>query len=155
MATELSRRGQWLVHILDLDSDRGEAALKDLGPSARFHKSNVNDYASLAALFDKIFQEHARLDLVFANAGIVDSVDFYAKHDQQGPPPELNQLAVDIDLKSVISSTYLALHYFRRCPHVPARNIIMTASVGSLYPCFAIPMYTGAKRKYTDMPKRP
>lgn len=87
---------------------------------------------------------------MFANAGIVDNVDFYAKHYDQGPPPELDQLAVDIDLKSVIATTYLAQHYFRLCPHVAVRNVIMTASVGALYPCFAIPMYTGAKRMLTN-----
>ncbi|KAH7240455.1 hypothetical protein MRS44_013048 [Fusarium solani] len=145
VATDLAKRGQWFVHILDLDTERGEAAAKGLGPIASFHRVNVNDYASLAALFDKVFQQHCRLDLVFANAGIVDNVDFYAKHDGQGPPPELDQVVVDIDLKSVIATTYLAQHYFRLCPHVAARNVIMTASVGSLYPCFAIPMYTGAK----------
>ncbi|KAH7159433.1 3-beta-hydroxysteroid dehydrogenase [Dactylonectria estremocensis] len=145
VAIDLAKRGQWFVHILDLDTDRGEAAAKGFGPIAAFHRINVNDYASLAAVFDKVFRQHCRLDLVFANAGIVDNVDFYAKHDGQGPPPELDQVAVDIDLKSVIATTYLAQHYFRLCPHVAARNVIMTASVGSLYPCFAIPMYTGAK----------
>ncbi|KAH6628987.1 hypothetical protein C7974DRAFT_453487 [Boeremia exigua] len=145
VATQLAHRGDWFVHILDLDEKRGRAASQALGSSSECHRVNVADYASLATIFDSIFEQHRRIDFVFANAGIVDNVDFYAPQECSGPPSAPNMLTIDIDLNAVVNSTYLAMHYFRRSPQDTKRNIVMTASVGSLYPCFAIPLYTGAK----------
>jgi hypothetical protein len=90
---------------------------------------------------------HRKIDFVFANAGIVEGFDFYASHGESGPPPEPTQLVVNVDLKAVINTTYLALHYFRLFPRSTQTNILMTGSVGSLYPCYAIPMYSGSKRQ--------
>lgn len=82
---------------------------------------------------------------MFANAGIVERDDFYAVHDQEGPPPLLDMLVVDVDYKSVVTTAYLAQHYFRRHPSKIETNLIMTASVGGLYPAPQYPLYCGAK----------
>ncbi|KAH7079854.1 hypothetical protein BKA63DRAFT_487679 [Paraphoma chrysanthemicola] len=61
-------------------------------------------------------------------------------------PPEPNQIVVDVDLKSVINSSYLAAHYFRLSPHGGKdADIVITASVTSLYPLEFSPMYAAGK----------
>lgn len=75
---------------------------------------------------------------MFANAGIVERDNFYEKYDLSKPPPKPNQLSIDINFKSVVDTSYLALHYFRKSQ---AQNkdqsspaLVMTASCGGLYP---------------------
>jgi len=83
---------------------------------------------------------------VFANAGIVEKVEFYKKHepDLQGLPPRLDTTVIDINLKSVVTTAYLAIHFFRKNSK-PGGVLVMTASSGGLYPIPYLPMYAGAK----------
>jgi NAD(P)-dependent dehydrogenase (short-subunit alcohol dehydrogenase family) len=146
VATALNKRGDWKLHLLDLNEERGAEAVGNL-QNAEFHKNDVNQYSSLSAVFDKIFKAEKRLDFVFANAGIVERWNFYEKHETS-PPPEPDQLSIDIDLKSVVSTSYLAQHYFRLSKPsygTGEQTLIMTASCGGLYPSPFCPMYSGAK----------
>jgi NAD(P)-dependent dehydrogenase (short-subunit alcohol dehydrogenase family) len=52
---------------------------------------------------------------------------------------------IDINLKSVITTTYLANHYMRKSPKDTDKSIVMTASCGGLYPSYYSPIYTAAK----------
>ncbi|KAF2404509.1 3-beta-hydroxysteroid dehydrogenase [Trichodelitschia bisporula] len=144
VAEALSARGGWDLHLLDLNTERGEAAAKSV--SGSFHKTDVNNYASLSSTFDKIHKTAGRLDFVFANAGIVERWNFYGKQEQT-PPPEPDMLSIDIDLKSVVTTTYLAQHYFRLSPNAGSgeQNLVMTASCGGFYPSPFSPMYSAAK----------
>lgn len=146
VASTLASKGDWSVHILDLNAERGNAAAKSIG--AMFHETNVNTYSSLATAFKAVFQTHRRLDFVFANAGIVERANYYARHDTgDEPPPELDLLVVDIDLKSVINTTYLAQHYFRQCLNdgLGPRSVVITASCGGFYSSTVAPVYGSAK----------
>ncbi|KFY09378.1 hypothetical protein V491_08209 [Pseudogymnoascus sp. VKM F-3775] len=110
VATSLSKKG-WTVNIADLNVQRGEEAAAELLGS--FFKADVNNYDSLSNVFDQVFQKYTKLNFVFANAGVGERKNFYAKTDNIScPPPELDSI-IDIDLKSVINSAYLAQHYFR------------------------------------------
>lgn len=93
-------------------------------------------------------KKEGRLDFVFANAGIIERWNFYQKNEGEGPPPEPDQLSIDIDLKSVVSTTYLAQHYFRLSKESYGNGtqaLVMTSSCGGLYPSPFCPMYTAAK----------
>lgn len=104
----------WNVHIVDLNAEAGKQATSTLR-NATFLQANVADYASLTSAFEATYKSSSRLDFVFANAGIVERDNFYAKHDLDGPsPPQPNQLSVDINYKAVVNTSYLALHYFRK-----------------------------------------
>lgn len=137
VAQALDQRGDWDMHILDLNSTAGESAVSSL-KNAHFHKTNVTSYSSLVEAYESAFKTSGRIDFVFANAGIVERDNFYEKHDLESTPPEPNQLSVDINFKAVVNTCYLALHYFRK---TKARNVegydpalVMTASCGGLYP---------------------
>lgn len=147
VTTQLIQKGGWIVHILDVNAALGDVAVQKLGSKAEFHKCDVSSYAKLSAAFEEIWTSRKRINFVFANAGIVEKVDFFAKHPPTGPPPELDQFVIKVNMQSVINTTYLALHYFRQCPNVSPHNIVITGSVGSLYPTYSIPMYSASKRK--------
>ncbi|KAK4574374.1 hypothetical protein LTR86_002136 [Recurvomyces mirabilis] len=156
-ALSTSKTDNWSIHILDLNPDRGATAAKDLGPKTTFHPVNVTSYPSLATAFQQAFRQHKRLDFVFANAGILDAAEFYNRHHHNDgedpssdePPPAPKTGVIDIDLTSVITTTHLALHYFRLTPYTPKsdspRSLIITASCGGFYACPLQPLYGAAK----------
>jgi short-subunit dehydrogenase len=85
-------------------------------------------------------------ETVFANAGIVEKFEFYKRHksDSHGLPPRLDSTVIDVNLQSVVTTTYLAIHFFRKNSK-PGGVLVMTASSGGLYPVPYLPMYAGAK----------
>lgn len=139
VAKALASRGGWHLHLLDL-----RPPLEDV-ENATFHKTNVLDYHSLATTFQSVFDAEGRLDFVFANAGIVERFNFYEQHAAGKPPPPPDQTVIDINLKSVINTSWLAQHYFRQSTESDNKNLVMTASVGGLYRCQVSPSYCAAK----------
>jgi len=139
VAKALASRGGWTLHLLDL-----RPPIDDV-ENATFHKTNVMDYDSLATTFQKVFDADGRLDFVFANAGIVERFDFYEAHPASKPPPPPNQTVIDINLKAVINTSWLAQHYFRQSTVSTNKNLVMTASVGGLYRCQVSPSYCASK----------
>ncbi|KAG9246354.1 hypothetical protein BJ878DRAFT_293707 [Calycina marina] len=142
VATSLASKG-WKISIADLSENSGSAAASSL--RGIFHKTNVTDYTSLSTAFQKTFDEFGQIDFVFANAGIVERDSFYKKFPSSGPPPPPDMLSVDIDLKSVIATGYLAQHYMRLNPHGKGGVLVSTSSVGGIYPAPFCPMYSAAK----------
>jgi NAD(P)-dependent dehydrogenase (short-subunit alcohol dehydrogenase family) len=130
VAEALETRGNWKLHLLDVNENAGSAVVKKLGSAATFHKTDVTNYSSLAQVFGSIFKAEGRLDFVFANAGVVERWNFYANHEQS-PPPEPDHLTTDINLKAVINTSYLAQHYFRLSPPGD-KSLVMTGSTGAL-----------------------
>lgn len=148
VAQALSQRGDWSIHLLDLDISGGHAAADSLN-NATFHQCNITSYASLSAVFQTVFQANLRIDFVFANAGIAEKANFYTRHPSNSdePPSEPELLIIDICLKAVITTSYLALHYFRKSPKGTRSDcsLVMTASCGGLYPSHYSPIYSAAK----------
>ena len=144
VAKALSERGAWHLHLLDLNDERGKQAAKDV-PKSTFHKVNISDYEAFATVFQKVFDTEGRLDFVFANAGIVERFNFYDAHPDGKPPPAPDQTVIDINLKAVINTSWLAQHYFRQSTQSENKNLVMTASVGGLYRCQVSPSYCAAK----------
>lgn len=112
--TEALTSKGWKVHIFDLNHDAGNAVASRLRNTV-FHKVDVTSWPSLSSAFDAAFrQEEGRLDFVFANAGILEKGNFYERRDvTHGPPPEPKDMSIEINLKGVIATSYLAQHYFR------------------------------------------
>jgi NAD(P)-dependent dehydrogenase (short-subunit alcohol dehydrogenase family) len=142
----LTSRGDWDVHIFDMNPEGGNAAAKKLG--ATFHQVNVSDYNSLGAAFKAVFKGTRRLDFVHANAGIMEKGNFYAVHDTgDEPPPPMPSIVVDIDVMAVVHTSFLAQHYFRQTPKdgIGPRMLLITASCGGFYAVPASPVYGASK----------
>jgi NAD(P)-dependent dehydrogenase (short-subunit alcohol dehydrogenase family) len=54
-------------------------------------------------------------------------------------------LSIDINLKAVVATGYMAQHYFRQNPAGSSGCLISTSSVGGIYPAPFCPMYSAAK----------
>ncbi|CAI7671740.1 hypothetical protein PCG10_004797 [Penicillium crustosum] len=145
VAKDLIQTGSWQVNIIGSNQERGQDAAASL-PNVTFYQADVRDYQHLASVFDQIFNATGRIDFVFANAGRAEYTDFFAK-SENGIPPEPNSEIVDINLNGALYTSYLAMHYFRRSPESTKghRNLILTSSIGGLYPCMLTPMYSSTK----------
>jgi NAD(P)-dependent dehydrogenase (short-subunit alcohol dehydrogenase family) len=147
VAESLAARGGWDLHLIDMNATAGEKVASSL--SATFHQCNITQYSALAAVFKKVFETSGRLDFVFANAGIAEKGNFYERHDELGiePPPEPNLLILNICMDAVVTTTYLALHYFRLTPRDASldQSLVITASCGGIYPSLYSPIYSAAK----------
>ncbi|KAI1077103.1 hypothetical protein F5B20DRAFT_593131 [Whalleya microplaca] len=145
VAQALATRGEWEIHLIDLNAAAGNAAASSLG--ATFHEVDVTAYQSLGSVFKAVFQKSRRLDFVFANAGIAQIGNFYERHDEIGDevPPPPNMLVVKICLEAVVTTAHLALYYFRLTPEGVDKSLIMTASCGGIYPSYYASTYTAAK----------
>ncbi|TPX18825.1 uncharacterized protein E0L32_011504 [Thyridium curvatum] len=150
VAKALAAKG-WRLHLFDLNEATGRAA-ESAVPGSSFSRVDVSSYEEQAAAFDRVFRAEGRLDFVFANAGIFEKGNFYdtaagdASDGPPPPPPPPNEACIDVNLKGVIRTTYLAQHYFRRSPHRgQGATIITTASVGGIYPQEFTPLYAASK----------
>ncbi|XRM42248.1 hypothetical protein ABZX51_005472 [Aspergillus tubingensis] len=146
VAQQLDLTGLWKVHIIGSNLERGKAAAASL-KNTTFHQADVTKYEQQGNTFQKIFNEEKRLDFVFANAGVAEDTVFFSKHETGIPPrPDIAGLT-DINLTGAIYTSYLAMHYFRRSPEVTMgkRNLIITSSIGGLYPCMHTPVYSATK----------
>lgn len=142
----LMSRGDWDVHIFDMNPDSRKSAAERLG--ATFHQVDVTDYDSQGAAFKAVFTKSRRLDLVHANAGIIERGNFFAKHDTgEDPPPPMPSIVLDIDCMGVIHTSFLAQHYMRQSPKdgLGPRTLLVTASCGGFYAVPASPVYGAAK----------
>lgn len=146
VAQALAARGDWDLHLVDMNPDMGSKAASAL--SATFHQADVTKYSSLATVFKNVFQKSGRLDFVFANAGIAEKANFYARHNTGIlPPPEPDLLVSSVLYDAVVLTSHLALHYFRQSPKDSStdQSLVMTASCGGIYPSYYSPIYSGAK----------
>ncbi|UPK94868.1 hypothetical protein LCI18_005803 [Fusarium solani-melongenae] len=129
VAISLASTG-WRVHILDLNETAGAVAVRE-NPELRFTQTDVNSFESLSSAFDNIFKAEGRLDVVFANAGILQTDNFYEKA-RSLPPLEPRQSSIDINLKAVINTSYLARQYFLAPGNLSQGPVlVMTASIAS------------------------
>ena len=120
-ATRLAEVGA-IVTISDIQSETGEAAARELisrGLRVQFVQSDVTSYTSQVALFKNamVFGE-GKIDVVVPNAGICAEQNLFdmiptEPQDLDNEPPEPGYSTMDVNLKGVYYSCYLALHYFR------------------------------------------
>ncbi|KAJ5170289.1 Short-chain dehydrogenase/reductase SDR [Penicillium coprophilum] len=145
VAKDLSLTDSWQVNIIGSNQKRGQEAAASLSNVA-FYQVDVRNYQQLAAVFDQIFNAAGRIDFVFANAGRAGDTDFFAKCET-GIPPDPGFDIVDINVNGALYTSYLAMHYFRRSPKSTKghRNLILTSSIGGLYPCMLTPVYSSTK----------
>ncbi|XDG09179.1 hypothetical protein ABKA04_008794 [Annulohypoxylon sp. FPYF3050] len=137
VAEVFSRKG-WRVHIFDLN----EVSLDN----CVFHEVDVASWEPLSSSFDAVFKSEGRLDFVFANAGVMEKGKFFEEHESSSPPPEPDESSIDVNLKGVIKTSYLAQHYFRANAN-GAKDcvLIMTSSIAGIYPQAITPLYAAAK----------
>lgn len=149
LAKHLHAKG-WKVALVGRNSAAGDRVATEIGgESVRFFQADVAIYASQAALFKAVWHAWGRIDLLCANAGIVDKSSLYI-YDWRGKsvddvPPEPDLSCTDIDYKGVIYGTLLATHFMRHNAPKPGGKIVVNASIAAMFPHRSYPEYCGAK----------
>lgn len=108
-----------------------------------FTRLDVTSWTDLSSLFKLAKSKYDRIDHVFANAGISGRTTYLdEKLDENGELLEPTHLVLDINLKAVINTCALAIHYLRR--QEQGGSIVLTASASS-FQRFRAADYTIAK----------
>ena len=127
-----------------IGADLQEAAEAIDSSNFHFHKTDVTSWKELCDLFDKTYQDHGRIDIVFANAGIGRGTDFLnLQQDTDGGLVEPTKRVLDINLIAVTNQVALAAHYMQQ-QEPKGGSIVLTASCTG-YQRFGIPDYVAAK----------
>lgn len=96
-------------------------------------QTNVTNWGDLTTLFKKAKEHNGRIDYVFANAGIGPRANYLAlETDENGDLKEPTAEVLDVNLKSVINTASLALHYLKEQPE--GGSIVLMASSTALQP---------------------
>ena len=139
----------WRVACVGRRREAGEALLEDLPRDrAHFFAADVSVYEEYAEVFRKVHGLWGRIDALCANAGIVDISSVYiydsknSSVDEIPPCPDLS--VVDINYKGVVYGTQLAVHFMRHNPQ-PGGRIVVTGSIGAVFPHQSYPVYCGTK----------
>jgi len=110
----------WNITLVDFNQ-QSLSSIKETFDSNRVTLINadVTDYEAQAKAFVQTWEKWHRLDLVFANAGIGDRMNFFAPATNflpnvPGAPAKPNELVIDICLNAMVYSAYLGLHFFRQ-----------------------------------------
>lgn len=89
------------MSILDINAIAGAkvlAQLKSDFPSASFSffDCDVSSWESQASIFEQIYTEQGRIDIVFANAGVTEKGKIFNKNEDK--PSKPNLLTVNVNL---------------------------------------------------------
>ncbi|KAI1744485.1 short chain dehydrogenase reductase [Xylaria scruposa] len=134
-ATILANKGAH-VHILDLNPPPNQHTDK-----FHYHQCDVTNWQQLRDIVDGIPQ----LDLAFANAGVVESVDYFA--DVLNADGKLQEPTYDdvlgVDFAAVVNLVKLAWSSMRR--NKIQGSIVITTSATAYAPEQSLPVFAGAK----------
>ncbi|KAF4314438.1 putative 15-hydroxyprostaglandin dehydrogenase protein [Botryosphaeria dothidea] len=148
LAKDLISHG-YKVALVGRRAPVGEKVAADLGVNACFFQADVTSYDSQARVFSAVWGAWGRIDVLCANAGIVDKSSIYMLDrrdravDDVPPAPDLK--CTDADWKGVVYGIQLATHFMRQNRPKPGGRIIATGSVGAIFPHRTFPEYCGAK----------
>ncbi|GLI76568.1 hypothetical protein PoHVEF18_004841 [Penicillium ochrochloron] len=149
---QASEHGVSHIAVLDINTATGEealASLKDEFPNVTFsfHICDVTSWEIQAEVFESVYTKQARIDIVFANAGIAETGFLFQTEGDKPVKPDLK--TYDIDLTGAMYTVSLAAFYISK-NQLSAGNpfkgsIICTASNSGLYPLSLAPIYTISK----------
>jgi 3-oxoacyl-[acyl-carrier protein] reductase len=102
------------VVICDVNTEAGEAAVKELGPNAAFYQVNVTDRQAVQEWVDAVVEEYGRVDILVNNAGVLrDNMLVKVKGGElvkQMPEAEFD-LVIAVNLKGVFNCTQAVATY--------------------------------------------
>ncbi|KXT01439.1 hypothetical protein AC578_9542 [Pseudocercospora eumusae] len=109
-----------------------------------FVKTDVTSWTALKILFNTAATKHGRIDHVFSNAGIGPQVNYLDdQYDETGDLKEPGTIVYDINLRGMINTSYLGIHYMKK-QEPKGGSIVCTASA-SAFQRFAAWDYTTTK----------
>jgi 15-hydroxyprostaglandin dehydrogenase (NAD) len=150
----------WIVAIADL-APSPPAELLD-APALMYRSVDVTSYTHLAAFFADTYETWGRLDLLVANAGIVDRQSLYQPFESKPLdmsnglrfPERLDTKVLDVNLEAVVQGTWLFRHFVETQRQAAASSaaaaareamVIVLSSSSGIYSFPMRPLYSAAK----------
>jgi NAD(P)-dependent dehydrogenase (short-subunit alcohol dehydrogenase family)/DNA-binding MarR family transcriptional regulator len=128
VAKELAANGLTVL-VGSRNSERGEAAAKEIGPGAVALQLDVTDGDSIATAAERIRQETGRLDLLVNNAGISKTTPGGLRHPSNASLDEIRAVW-EVNVFGVVAVYQAMLPLLRESPD--ARIVNVSSGVGSL-----------------------
>ena len=134
-----------MVVIADLQTGPGEALAAELGPAARFIKTDVTSETDIAGAVDLAVSEFGRLDVMFNNAGIVGAL---------GPIADTPADAWDRTVAVLLRGVFLGVKHAARVM-IPqgSGSIISTSSTAGVMGGLGPHCYTACKHAVIGLTK--
>ncbi|MDG2111887.1 MAG: SDR family oxidoreductase, partial [Actinomycetota bacterium] len=133
------------VLISDLDEERGNALVAELGDATAFLRTDVSEEEQVAAMIAEATDRWGQLDCLFNNAGFGGAL---------GPIENTTVDDYDLTMDVLLKSVFLGMKH--AAPVMKAQgsgSIISTASVAGLRPGYAPHLYSVAKCAVIHMTK--
>jgi len=110
-----------------------------------FVQTDVTSWTSQLNLFKHAFERHSRIDHAFANAGVTSNANYLeSRYDADGGLLEPSQKTFEVNLRAMINTCYIAMHYMRMQQDPPGGSVVCTASASS-FQRFGVTDYATAK----------
>jgi NAD(P)-dependent dehydrogenase (short-subunit alcohol dehydrogenase family) len=110
------------VVIADLPfaKDAAETLISSLSDPERtmYHATDITNWESMRALFRETKKRFGQVDIVIANAGLMESKQFFDfEEDESGELKEPTEAykVVDVNLKGTMNSEYIQSNQVREC----------------------------------------
>jgi len=123
------------VHILDLNPP-----VEEIPSGIEFTGCSVTSWSELCVIFERI----GHVDMVFANAGVSEEVDYFEDtFDENGQLQEPRYAVMEVNLRAVINVIKLSLRAMRK--KATGGSIVLTASATAYAPEQSLPVYSALK----------
>ncbi|KAF3036269.1 hypothetical protein E8E12_000136 [Didymella heteroderae] len=143
------------VVIADLSfaKDAATSLIASLSETSRalFHETDITDWQSMRSLFRTSKERFGQVDIVIANAGLMESRDFFNfEEDENGElkdPKEAHKV-IDVNLKGSMNTLRLAMHAMQANPPDAdgARgSVILIASTSGYFGGTGVVSYISSK----------
>lgn len=111
-------------------------------PRGRIHFQEC-DIADWKAIRD-VFLSLDHIDIAVANAGVSQDPDYFTDElDDDGQLLEPGHRVIDVNFRSVVNFTKLALRQFKK--QTPGSSLVITASATAYAPEQSLPVYSATK----------
>ncbi|UPL03005.1 hypothetical protein LCI18_013939 [Fusarium solani-melongenae] len=113
------------VVVGDLNEEEGKSLVSLLGENLRFVQCDVSKYGDQLTLFQEAERSFGRVDIAIANAAVgklPDPLTVIEDINEEPPLPE-----VDINLRGVLFTSRIAMHYLRKHG---GGDLILISSIG-------------------------
>lgn len=111
-----------------------------LGPSVRYVHCDTSSYSDQLELFATAESAFGRVDIVVANAGIANHKDIFAP--DQDITKEPSMLEIDVNLKGVIFTARIGMHYLRK---IGGGDLVLVSSIAGFKESGGLTPYMASK----------
>ena len=143
------------VVVADLPSSRSaaEELISTLSQDrAIFVPTNILSWTDMTALFSKAKEQFGRIDVVVANAGLMESHHLFdTELDANGDPeePTEHHRAIDVNVKGTMNTLLLAMHHMKQQEPLPGSqhcgSVVLIASTSGYFGGTGVMAYVASK----------